>query len=98
MMWARHKTLIAVAAAVLLAGLVAGSFFALRHGGQATGAEAPSPSPPAAAIHPPDRPDRGPVRGHHQRVLPGPEPGRPLQPVRAHGAAAGAGAGREHGT
>ena len=49
MMWARHKTLIAVAAAVLLAGLVAGSFIALRHGGQARGAAAPSPSPSAAA-------------------------------------------------
>ena len=49
MMWARHKTLIAVAAAVLLAGLAAGSFVALRHGGQARGAAAPSPSPSAAA-------------------------------------------------
>src|SRR6266496_4413977 len=49
MMWARHKTLIAVAAAVLLAGLVAGSFITLRHGGQARGAAAPSPSPSAAA-------------------------------------------------
>ena len=49
MMWARHKTLIAVAAAVLLAGLVAGSFIALRHDGQARGAAAPSPSPSAAA-------------------------------------------------
>jgi hypothetical protein len=49
MMWARHKTLIAVAAAVLLAGLAAGSFLALRHGGQARGAAAPSPSPSAAA-------------------------------------------------
>ncbi len=49
MMWARHKTLIAVAAAVLLAGLVAGSFIALRRGGQARGAAAPSPSPSAAA-------------------------------------------------
>jgi hypothetical protein len=49
MMWARHKTLIAVAAAVLLAGLVAGSFIALRHGGQARGTAAPSSSPTAAA-------------------------------------------------
>ena len=44
MMWARHKTLITVAAAILLAGLVAGSFFALRHDRQARGAAAPSPS------------------------------------------------------
>ena len=51
MMWARHKTLIAVAAAVLLAGLAAGSFLALRHDGRARGtaARSPSPSPSAAA-------------------------------------------------
>ncbi len=49
MMWARHKTLIAVAAAVLLAGLAAGSFLALRHDRQVRGTAAPSPSPPAAA-------------------------------------------------
>jgi Protein of unknown function (DUF3048) N-terminal domain/Protein of unknown function (DUF3048) C-terminal domain len=49
MMWARHKTLITVAAAVLLAGLVAGSFFALRRGGRARTAAAPSPSPSAPA-------------------------------------------------
>jgi hypothetical protein len=48
MMWARHKTLIAVAAAVLLTGLAAGSFIALRHGGQERGAAAPSSSPSAA--------------------------------------------------
>jgi hypothetical protein len=46
MMWARHKTLIAVAAAVLLAGLVVGSFLVLRPAARARGAEpAPSPSP-----------------------------------------------------
>ena len=45
MMWARHKMLVAVAAAVLLAGLVTGSFIAFRHGGQARGAAVPSPSP-----------------------------------------------------
>jgi hypothetical protein len=49
MVLARHKTLIAVAAAVLLAGVVAGSYIALRHDRQVTGAAAPSPSPPAAA-------------------------------------------------
>jgi hypothetical protein len=49
MMWARHKTLIAVAAAVLLAGLVAGSFLALRHGGRARGAAAPPDSPSTVA-------------------------------------------------
>jgi hypothetical protein len=51
MMWARHKTLIAVAAAVLLAGLAAGSFLALRHDRQARGTAAPSssPSPSTAA-------------------------------------------------
>jgi hypothetical protein len=48
MMWARHKTLTAAAAAVLFAGLVAGSFLALRHGGRAGGA-APSDSPSAVA-------------------------------------------------
>jgi len=45
MMWARHKTLIAVAAVVLLAGLVVGSILALGHGGPT----APSPSPTTAA-------------------------------------------------
>src|SRR5215469_13031369 len=45
MMWARHKTLITVLAVVLLAGLVTGAYIALRHGGQARGAAAPSPSP-----------------------------------------------------
>ena len=45
MMWARHKMLVAVAAAVLLAGLVTGAFIAFRHGGQARGAAVPSPSP-----------------------------------------------------
>jgi Protein of unknown function (DUF3048) N-terminal domain/Protein of unknown function (DUF3048) C-terminal domain len=49
MMWARHKTLIAVAAAVLLAGLAAGSFLALRHGGRARGAAAPPDSPSTVA-------------------------------------------------
>ena len=49
MMWARHKTLIAVAAAVLLAGLVAGAYVALRHDRQVRGAAAPSPSPSRAA-------------------------------------------------
>jgi hypothetical protein len=49
MMWARHKTLIAVAAAVLLAGLAAGSFLALRHDRQARGTASPSPSPSTAA-------------------------------------------------
>src|SRR5215469_3771465 len=44
MMWARHKTLITVLAVVLLAGLVTGAYIALRHGGQARGAAAPSPS------------------------------------------------------
>jgi Protein of unknown function (DUF3048) N-terminal domain/Protein of unknown function (DUF3048) C-terminal domain len=47
MMWARHKTLIAVAAAVLLAGLVAGSFLVLRHDVRARRA-APSSSPTPA--------------------------------------------------
>jgi Protein of unknown function (DUF3048) N-terminal domain/Protein of unknown function (DUF3048) C-terminal domain len=46
---ARHKTLIAVAAAVLLAGLLAGSYIALRHDRQVTGAAAPSPSPSTVA-------------------------------------------------
>jgi hypothetical protein len=49
MVVARHKTLIAVAAAVLLAALVAGSYIALRHDRQVPGAAAPSPSPSAAA-------------------------------------------------
>jgi hypothetical protein len=49
MVLARHKTLIAVAAAVLLAGVVSGSYIALRHDRQVTGAAAPSPSPSAAA-------------------------------------------------
>jgi hypothetical protein len=49
MVLARHKTLIAVAAAVLLAALVAGLFIALRRDRPVTGAAAPSPSPPAAA-------------------------------------------------
>ena len=195
MVLARHKTLIAVAAAVLLVALVAGSFIALRRDRRVTGAAAPSPSPPATAQlrspftgepvpslnrvlavkidnvvyarpqtglaradivyvlpvegglsrlmaifssrYPPvvgpvrsareddlqllrqfgrpafaysgatprllpyihrTAPDREPVRGHHQRVLPRPQPGRPLQPVRAHAAAAGAGTGCEHGT
>ena len=49
MVLARHKTLIAVAAAVLLAGVVSGSYIALRHDRQVTGAVAPSPSPSAAA-------------------------------------------------
>ncbi|HEY1320053.1 MAG TPA: DUF3048 domain-containing protein [Streptosporangiaceae bacterium] len=44
MMWARHKTLIAVAAAVLLAGLVTGSYFALRHDRRAGAAPSPSAS------------------------------------------------------
>jgi DUF3048 family protein len=48
MVLARHKTLIAVAAAVLLVALVAGSFIALRRDRPVTGA-APSPSPPATA-------------------------------------------------
>jgi Protein of unknown function (DUF3048) N-terminal domain/Protein of unknown function (DUF3048) C-terminal domain len=48
MVLARHKTLIAAAAAVLLVALVAGSFIALRRDRQVTGG-APSPSPPAAA-------------------------------------------------
>jgi hypothetical protein len=47
MIWARHKTLIAVAAVVLAAVLVTGAFIALRHGGQARGAAPPSPSAPA---------------------------------------------------
>ena len=189
MMWARHKTLIAVAAAVLLAGLVAGCSSRSATAGRRRGTAAPSPSPSAAAQlrspftgepvpslnrvlavkidnivyarpqtglaradivyvlpvegglsrlmaifssrYPPmvgpvrsareddcssygssagprsptparrpgcchtsnGPPDRGPVRGHDQRVLPRPEPGRPLQPVRAHAAAAGAGTG-----
>jgi Protein of unknown function (DUF3048) N-terminal domain/Protein of unknown function (DUF3048) C-terminal domain len=45
MMWARHRTLITVAAAVLLAGLVAGSFLALRRDRRVSGAAAPSPTP-----------------------------------------------------
>jgi hypothetical protein len=49
MVLARHKTLIAVAAAVLLAGVVSGSYIALRHDRQVTGPAAPSPSPSAAA-------------------------------------------------
>ena len=49
MVLARHKTLIAAAAAVLLAALVAGSYIALRHDRHVTGAAAPSPSPSAAA-------------------------------------------------
>ncbi len=49
MVLARHKTLIAVAAAVLLVGVVSGSYIALRHDRQVTGAAAPSPSPSAAA-------------------------------------------------
>jgi Protein of unknown function (DUF3048) N-terminal domain/Protein of unknown function (DUF3048) C-terminal domain len=49
MVLARHKTLIAVVAAVLLAGVVAGSYIALRHDRRVTGAAAPSPSPSAAA-------------------------------------------------
>jgi hypothetical protein len=52
MMWARHKTLIAVAAAVLLAGLVVGSFLALRHGRQVSGA-ATSRSPTTAQLRSP---------------------------------------------
>jgi Protein of unknown function (DUF3048) N-terminal domain/Protein of unknown function (DUF3048) C-terminal domain len=48
MVLARHKTLIAAAAAVLLVALVAGSFIALRRDRPVTGA-APSPSPPATA-------------------------------------------------
>jgi Protein of unknown function (DUF3048) N-terminal domain/Protein of unknown function (DUF3048) C-terminal domain len=49
MVLARHKTLIAAAAAVLLVALVAGSFIALRRDRPVTGAAAPSPSPPATA-------------------------------------------------
>jgi hypothetical protein len=49
MVLARHKTLIAVAAAVLLAGVVSGSYIALRHDRQVTGPAALSPSPSAAA-------------------------------------------------
>src|SRR5215471_5448902 len=41
MMWARHKTLIMVAAAILLAGLVSGTYLALRHD---RAAAPPSPS------------------------------------------------------
>ena len=48
MVLARHKTLIAVVGAVLLAGVVAGSYIALRHDRRVTGAAAPSPSPSAA--------------------------------------------------
>jgi len=44
MMWARHKTLITVAAAVLLAGVVTGAYIAIRHERRAG---AP-PSPPAS--------------------------------------------------
>jgi hypothetical protein len=49
MMWARHKTLIAVAAAVLVAGLAVGLFLAFRHDRRVSGAAAPSPSPSVAA-------------------------------------------------
>ena len=49
MMWARHKTLIVVAAAVLLAGLVTGSYLALRHDRRVGGAPSPSPSAALAA-------------------------------------------------
>src|SRR5215472_15861403 len=41
-MWARHKTVIIVAAVVVLAGLVAGALVVFRGGGQAGKAAAPS--------------------------------------------------------
>jgi DUF3048 family protein len=50
MWWTRHKTVISVAAVVVLAGLVAGVLLALRSGGKAKLASAvPSPSPTHAA-------------------------------------------------
>jgi hypothetical protein len=52
MVLARHKTLIAVAVAVLLAALVAGSYLVLRHDRHVTTA-APPPSPPAAQLRSP---------------------------------------------
>ena len=53
--------------------------------------------PPPAPVDPPDRPDREPVRGHHQRVLPQLEPGRALQPVRLPTGPAGDRGQREPG-
>ena len=41
-MWARHKTVIIVAAVVVVAGLVAGALVAFRGGGQAGNAAAPA--------------------------------------------------------
>jgi Protein of unknown function (DUF3048) N-terminal domain len=53
MRWTRHKTVIMVAAVVILAGLVAGALLALRGGGKARPvAVTPSPSPSVQLVSP----------------------------------------------
>jgi hypothetical protein len=53
MRWTRHKAVIAVAAVVVLAGLVAGLLLALRGGGKAKPASAPSPTHTAQQLRSP---------------------------------------------
>jgi hypothetical protein len=53
MRWARRKSVIIVAAAVVLAGLVAGALFALHGGAQASKAATPAPSRTAEQLRSP---------------------------------------------